>query len=126
MEINETSIMEGGPNPCIALDDQFRYNYQLVERLQESLSPNEQNKIQTWCEKLLTMDQNVNQMELRCEYMWFIFIMLQAGGVRDPFMQLPPIELPPLTQFLPWQVYDEVLLSMEPRMNLEAKGENQT
>lgn len=56
--------------------------------------------IEQWLEKLLEMDRNDEEKEIRNEYMWFILLMLQTQRIRAPFNMYPPIILKPLREII--------------------------
>ncbi|XP_050312279.1 uncharacterized protein LOC126747585 [Anthonomus grandis grandis] len=108
-----------GKNSMIALNEHFHYNSKIAQTLQQFLPQNERKVIQLWFDKLNHMDKTCDQMVIRSDYMWFILLMLQNRKVREPFDQLPPPQVPPLKNFVPLQVYEEVLIANEPNMVYE-------
>ncbi|CAG9765154.1 unnamed protein product [Ceutorhynchus assimilis] len=113
MQDNEARLKDLEDAKIALINENFLFNYELVMQLQEFLVPREKELIRIWCEKLFNHDENLNQINLRKHYMTYIFLMLQKGGISEPFTRLPPSELPILSQIVPREIYLEVVAGNE-------------
>lgn len=106
------------------LDENFFYNSMLAKALVQLLPPYgklklilliiylmlsvhvERKIMRSWFYKLLTLDKNIDEKEIRNEYMWFILLMLQCQKMREPFNSMPPPEISPLRDIVVCILYE--------------------
>ncbi|KAJ8975757.1 hypothetical protein NQ317_002502 [Molorchus minor] len=101
------------PDP---LDQNFFFNSMLANSLVQLIPPNEAKMIRIWFDKLLSIGMTTKQKEIRNDFMWFILLMLQCRKIREPFNGIPPAVLPPLKQFVPTKIYEEILIANDDNM----------
>ncbi|XP_024943455.1 uncharacterized protein LOC112494740 [Cephus cinctus] len=101
-------------NDVEVLDKNFLYNNMMARALVQLFPEQERSQIFMWLEKLQSVAGNKDALSIRNDYMWLMLLVMQSGNLTEPFDKLPPTrELPPVSEIVPSQVYEDVLSSSD-------------
>ncbi|XP_022910459.1 uncharacterized protein [Onthophagus taurus] len=100
--------------PNKSLNENFMYNSMLARALILLVPPNERDLLRLWITKLHEVEETVENLRRRNEYMWFLLLMLQSKQLQMPFISAPPVgDLRDLRDLLATDVYEDVLTSTD-------------